>query len=144
MFQLVQQNKSCWYIGRSRTGKSTALIQKCRSLAEQGHGAGLLDPHRTTAFDVLPALEGIASDRTAFFDFDAADPVAYHPFDNPDEDDYGRLTTEYVHSFTHLFDATGFHRMAHLLGMAELRKSDYHQQLGRKMCAAFAGFCRPS
>jgi hypothetical protein len=114
---LHQHNKSCWMIGRSRTGKSSAIVHRVRFLAEQGLGLALIDPHRSTAFDVLGTLGGIDPERIVFFDFDDLIPVAYNPFADALEEDYGRLTTEYVHSLKHLFGSESFHRMNHLLGM---------------------------
>lgn len=115
---LVQRNRSCWLIGRSRSGKSSALVHRCRFLAQQGHGFCLLDAHRTTAFEVLGALGGIDPARIVFLDFDAGMPVAYNPVSHPHPEEYGRLTTEYLHSFKHLFSTDSFHRTNHLLGNA--------------------------
>uniref|UniRef100_Q023G1 Uncharacterized protein n=1 Tax=Solibacter usitatus (strain Ellin6076) TaxID=234267 RepID=Q023G1_SOLUE len=113
-----QHNKSAWLIGQSRKGKSTMLIQRPRHLATAGHGVGVIDPHRSMARDLLGALDGIDPDRIVFLDFDATTPVAFNPFAHDDAEDYGRLTTEYVNSLTHLFDAERFHRMSHVLGMS--------------------------
>ena len=115
---LAQRNRSCWLIGRSRSGKSSALVHRCRFLAEQGHGFCLLDAHRTTAFEVLGVLDGIDPARIIFLDFDASIPVAYNPFSHPHPEEYGRLTSEYLHSFKHLFGTDSFHRTNHLLGNA--------------------------
>jgi len=112
-----QQNKSAWLIGASRKGKSTMLIQRARHLALRGSGVGLIDPHRTTAFALLGALDDVPPERVLFLDFDAEIPVAYNPFSHSSPEDVGRLTTEFVHSMKHLFDAASFHRMAHFLGM---------------------------
>lgn len=115
---LGQRNRSSWLIGRSRSGKSSALVHRCRFLAEQGHGFCLLDAHRTTAFEVVGALHGIDPAGIIFLDFDAGMPVAYNPVSHPYPEEYGRLTTEYLHSFKHLFGTDSFHRTNHLLGNA--------------------------
>ena len=114
----LQHNRSSWLIGASRMGKSSMIAHRVRFFAVRGRGVGLIDPHRTTAFDVLGALGDVDPDRVMFLDFDHHVPVAYNPFVHDDERDYGRLTTEFVHSLKHLFDAAGFHRMAHFLGNA--------------------------
>ena len=115
---LAQHNRSSWLIGRSRSGKSSALVHRCRFLAQQGHGFLLLDAHRTTAFDVLGVLDGIDPSLITFLDFDAGMPVAYNLFSHSYPEEYGRLTTEYLHSFKHLFGTDAFHRTNHLLGNA--------------------------
>ncbi|MDX2154048.1 MAG: hypothetical protein SFV54_25130 [Bryobacteraceae bacterium] len=113
---LIQQNRSAWYLGRSRMGKSSAIVHRCRYLATRGGGVGLIDPHRVTAFALLGSLGGIPLERAVFLDFDAALPVAYNAFAGVAPQDYGRLTTEYVHSLKHLFEASSYHRMTHILG----------------------------
>ncbi|HEY3439716.1 MAG TPA: hypothetical protein VGK29_03145 [Paludibaculum sp.] len=114
-----QHNKNNLHIGLSRKGKSTLLLHRCRHLALTGQGVGLIDPHRTTAFDLLGMLgEAVSPERVVFLDFDAPTPVAYNPFAHDDEEEFGRLTNEYVNSFKHLLGAEGFHRMNHILGMS--------------------------
>lgn len=115
---LTQHNRSCLLLGRSRSGKSSALVHRVRFLAQQGQGVCIIDPHRTTAFEVLGALDGVDPERIIFLDFDAPTPVAYNPLRHDHPDEYGRLTTEYQHSFKHLFGTDSFHRTNHFLGNA--------------------------
>jgi hypothetical protein len=91
-------------------------VHKCRYLAQAGFGVGLIDPHRTTAFALLDALEDVAADRVMFLDFDADVPVAFNAFDQPDEREYGRLATDYVHTVKQLFETDSHHRTMHILG----------------------------
>lgn len=112
-----QPNWGMWVPGSSRKGKSKFLIHKFVRLARAGRGVCLLDPHRTTAFDLLTVLDGIDPERVVFLDFDAAKPVAFNPFDQADAGSHGRMASEYVHSLKTLFGTEGYHRMTHIFGM---------------------------
>ena len=112
------QNKSTWSLGRSRSGKTNALVHAFWYFAQHGHGVGFLDPHRVTALSLPGFLAGTMPERVVLLDFDAALPVAYNPFAHADPEDYGRLATEFSESFTTLFDAEGYHRLSHFLRSA--------------------------
>jgi len=115
---LHPENKNRLVIGVSRSGKTSAELHRCRFLAHNGFGVGLLDPHRSLAFDLLHALADLDPARIVFLDFDTPTRVvAFNPFDHPDPDDYGRLASDYKEAFKHLFDASSLHRSLHLLGM---------------------------
>jgi hypothetical protein len=116
---LHPENKNRLVIGVSRSGKTSAELHRCRFLAHNAFGVGLLDPHRSLAFDLLHALADLDPARIVFLDFDApTSVVAFNPFDHPDPDDYGRLASDHKEAFKHLFDAGSLHRTLHLLGMA--------------------------
>ncbi len=110
-----EANKCLFMIGSSRRGKSNSMIHQILYLAQTGNGVGFIDPHRTTAFEILELLPISLKDRVVWCDFDDLEyTVAYNPFDAADS--YGRLAVEITNSFKNLFDATSFHRMTHLLG----------------------------
>lgn len=113
------RNKCLYIAGTSQMGKSTNINHQITYLATQGHcGVGLIDPHRTTAYDLLETLPKSAKDRTIFADFD--DPqysIEYNPFDEDDPESYGRLASEAVNSLKNLFEAESFNRMSHILRM---------------------------
>lgn len=113
---LDQTNRSAWYLGSSRKGKSTALLHKVRSLVLRGEGVGVIDAHRTLVFDILQSLHDVDASRLIWWDFDASLPLAYNAFANHDPSEYGRLATEYVHAFKRLFDTDAQYRTMHLLG----------------------------
>ncbi len=112
----TERNRSIYQIGSSRKGKSNSILHQCLELARSGSGLALIDPHRSTAFDLVRALPPEALDRVVWCDFQDPDFVLdYNPFDAPDS--FGRRATEYVHSFKHLFEAGSFHRMGRILGL---------------------------
>jgi hypothetical protein len=115
-------NKGCWLIGRSRSGKSTTITnQFCWHVENVDNlgGACLIDPHRVTAREILGFLPLSVVGRTAFLDFDDDSYVLdYCPFDEDNEEFFGRMSTEIVNSLKNLFDAGNYYRMSHLLGRA--------------------------
>ena len=114
-----EHNKSLWLLGRSRYGKSNSMKRQAAYHAERGDGVCFIDPHRLAAFEFLGMLSPKAAERVVFLDFDDEEYVLdYNPFDEGDEESFGRLSVEFVNSFKHLFDAVSFHRMSHLLRMA--------------------------
>jgi len=114
-----EHNKSLWLIGRSRYGKSNSMKRQAVYHAERGDGICFIDPHRLAAFEFLGMLSEKAAGRVVLLDFDDEEYVLdFNPFDEDDKTGYGRLSVEFVNSFKHLFDATSFHRMSHLLRMA--------------------------
>lgn len=114
-----EHNKCLWLLGRSRYGKTNSMKRQAAYHAERGDGVLFVDPHRLAAFEFLGMLSEQAAERVVFLDFDDKDFVLdYNPFDEDDRSSYGRLSVEFVNSFKHLFEASSFHRMAHLLRMA--------------------------
>ncbi|MEI8348730.1 MAG: hypothetical protein WCI77_01115 [Candidatus Omnitrophota bacterium] len=113
------QNKCMWILGTARKGKSVSMANQFLWLADNGDGADFIDPHRTTVFELLGLLPDEVLDRVIYLDYDDDDYVVdFNPFDEADEESFGRLTIEFVNSFKNLFEAASFHRMSHLLRMA--------------------------
>ena len=111
-------NKCFWLLGASRTGKSTSIINQVLWLSRQGHGVVVIDPHRSTALELLGLFDEDVAGRVVFLDFDCGSHVpCYNCFSGEDEEGYGRLAVEVLNSFKTILDSGQFHRMSHLLGM---------------------------
>ena len=110
-------NKSTYMIGSTTYGKSNSMISQMLYLISQGFGVLFIDFHGQTAQELLDHIQEPFIERCINLDIsDENYALCMNPCDIDNEEDWGKLTGDYLESLKGIFLSGWGPRMEHILG----------------------------
>lgn len=115
---LEDRLQSVYVVGKTGTGKSTALLGMMLDDIREGHGLCLIDPHGDLYRDVLGRIPSHRHDDVVLLDpADAEFPVGLNPLEVQNESERHFIVQEFVGIVARLIeDEFGAHALAHMAG----------------------------